>query len=203
MTIRRIQVLAVAAVLAATGCSGSVLSGHGSASAGSSPSGGGATGFPTSPGSSAVSTTGRIASPDADFSIALPDGWRDSTDKAGSFGAVTAYLGPTSDGFATNVNVVRQDIGTMSVSAYANLTRQGVRSLHVAGMTASSPRTVDGEDALEYAFTDQQVGRTLKQRQTVVVHDGKGYVITYTALPSSYDASVPAADSLIDSWQWS
>lgn len=206
MTIRRVQVLAVAAALAAAGCSGSVVSGHGTAQ-GSIPSTGSLpTGFPSSASisanSSSADTTGRIVSPDADFSVVLPAGWQDSSDKASSFGALTAYLGPTSDGFATNVNVVRQDVGAMSASDYADLTRRGVRSLHVSAMSATSPRTVDSEDALEYTFTDQQVGRTLKQRQTVVVHDQKGYVITYTALPSSYDTSVPAADSLIDSWQW-
>jgi hypothetical protein len=211
VTIRRppVPVLAaLAAVLLVAGCSGSVVSGHGSAQAAQSTSGG-PTGFPASSSAGTPSTgpstdsTGRLTAPDSDFSVALPDGWSDATDKAASFGAVTAYLGPANNGFATNVNVVRQQIGSVTVTQYANGTMQGVRSIGATSITDPSPRTIDGSDALEYSFTDKQAGRTLKQRQTVVVHDEVGYVITYTALPAAYDTSRPDADALIDSWQWS
>ncbi len=209
MTIRHapVPVLAALAALLVAGCSGSVVSGHGSAQA--VQSSGGPTGFPASSSASTPSTSsstdsaGRLTAPDSDFSVELPDGWSDATDKAASFGAVTAYLGPADNGFATNVNVVRQEIGNVTVAQYANGTMQGVRSIGATSITDPAPRTIDGSDALEYSFTDKQAGRTLKQRQTVVVHNEVGYVITYTALPEAYDTSRPDADALIDSWQWS
>lgn len=217
MTIRRAPVpvlAALAALLLVAGCSASVTAGHGTAqvaSSGATPSG-----FPasTSANSSAVAPSssgpapsagaaGRLTAPDNDFSVVLPAGWHDATDKAASFGAVTAYLGPASNGFATNINVVRQQIGNVGVTEYAHGTMQGVRSVGATGITDPAPRTIDGADALEYSFSDKQAGHNLKQRQTVVVHSGVGYVITYTALTGGYETSRAEADALIDSWQWS
>jgi hypothetical protein len=202
---------ALAATLLVAGCGASVVSGHGSAQAVQSP--GGPSGFPASSSagppssgpstSSSSSASGRLTAPDSDFSVALPAGWTDATDKAASFGAVTAYLGPSDNGFATNVNVVRQQIGSVGVDQYANGTQQGVKSIGATSVTDPAPLTIDGEDALEYSFSDKQAGRSLKQRQTVVVHNDVGYVITYTALPDAYDASRADADALIASWQWS
>jgi hypothetical protein len=98
---------------------------------------------------------------------------------------------------------VRQQIGNVGVTEYAHGTMQGVRSVGATGITDPAPRTIDGADALEYSFSDKQAGHNLKQRQTVVVHSGVGYVITYTALAGGYETSRAEADALIDSWQWS
>jgi hypothetical protein len=202
----------VVAAVAVAGCS-SVVSGHGSAvPRPSTPAGGGgfpatsssASSVPSLPGTSAPpsSRPGALESPDGDFSVLLPDGWTDGSDRLSGI-AVTGYFGPTADGFATNVNVVREPVSGMDLAQYYEATIANVRNtLRVTALSQPTYRQVDGENALDYSFRDKQVGRTLQQRQTLVLHDGKGYVITYTALPSSYAASLADADAIIDSWQW-
>jgi hypothetical protein len=141
-------------------------------------------------------------SPDGDFSVVLPEGWSDGADRL-SGAALTGYLGPIANGFATNVNVVREPVGGMDVAAYYQATLASVRAaVPVTEVSAATSREVDGDEALEYSFKDEQAGRTLRQRQTLVVHDGNGYVITYTALAPAYETSRRDADAIIDSWQW-
>ena len=144
-----------------------------------------------------------VSSPDGDFSVTLPSGWADAPGKAAQFGAVTVYMGPAVDGFASNINVTREDVGDITVTEYQQRTFDQVRAqLHATLVDPPSPLSVDGDAALEYTVDDQQVGRSLRQRQTLVVHDGSGYVITYTALRTAFDASSEAASAVVASWQW-
>ncbi|HZC70066.1 MAG TPA: DcrB-related protein [Jatrophihabitans sp.] len=187
------RVLAVLAVIAVLGGCSTVVTGHGTT--GQGPTGQGPTGQGP--------RSGAITSPDGDFSVVLPTGWTDQSDKAGQFGAVTVYIGPVADNFATNINVTREDIGSMSVAEYEQRTFSAVRSqFHASVVSQPASRSVDGADALEYTVDDQQAGKSLRQRQTLVVHDGSGYVITYSALQTAFDASSDDAAAIVDSWQW-
>lgn len=208
MNLRRVVIVAAAAV-AVAGCS-SVVGGHGVAVP-RRPSTSAGGGFPatsppptSAPPSSAPADAqpGAIESPDGDFSVVLPDGWADGTDRMSGL-ALTGYFGPTANGFATNVNVTRQATGGGTLDQVTRATISTLRSaVHATHLTQPTPRTIDGEPALEYSFTDKQFGRTLRQRQTIVLHAGNGYVITYTALPTSYAASLADADAINDSWRW-
>lgn len=202
MSLRRTLALAVA-LLALAGCT-SVVQGRGATVRSSTSIGGFPSTTPsTTPPTSAPSEprTGAIESPDGDFSVVLPAGWRDGTDQIGTL-ALTGYFGPTADGFATNVNVNRVPApGSLAAVVHAAIT-QLQNTLHVTNMTPTTSRTLGGEPALEYSFTDQQAGRTLHQRQTIALHDGSGYVVTYTALTDAYEASLNDADAIIESWQW-
>lgn len=183
------------AVVGLVGCS-SVVAGHGVL--GRQPAPTGPTGFP-----SAGPRSGAVTSPDGDFSVTLPSGWRDETSSASRFGAVTVYIGPAADGFATNINVVREVVGGMTVQDYVQRTLASVRArFHATVVSPPTPGSVDGDEALEYTLDDEQAGKSLRQRQTLVVHDGSGYVITYSALRSAFDASSDDAAALVASWQW-
>jgi len=191
----------VVAAVALAGCS-SVVNGHGVAvpRAVHTPGGGG---FPSSSVSSSPDRPGAVESPDGDFSVLLPDGWSDGSDKLSGI-AETGYFGPTIGGFAININVIRQPIGAVSLPQFLRATRANVRSaLHVTSMSKATPRLMDGEAAVDYTVIDQQVGRALEQRQTLVIRDGNGYVITYTSPLSNFTYYRISADSILDSWQWS
>lgn len=196
MGLRGVLLVGVVTIgVAIAGCS-SVVSGHGVAVPR-------AVHTPTVGRSS--SSSGRpdaIESPDGDFSVLLPDGWSDGSDKLSGL-ALTGYFGRTIDGFAININVIRQPVGNVSLQAFLRATRASVRkALQVQSVTPATPRLIDGEPAFEYTVLDQQVGRALKQRQTLVIRDGNGYVITYTAPLSNFDFYRGDADAILDSWQW-
>jgi hypothetical protein len=132
----------------------------------------------------------------------LPDGWTDGADRLSGI-AITGYFGPVVDSFATNVNVVREPVPGLTLRQFLQATIQGVRAtVNVQSLSPATARTVGGDPALEYSAVDQQVGRTLRQRQTLVIHGANGYVITFTALPDQYEVSVADADAILDSWQW-
>jgi hypothetical protein len=190
------------ALVAVAGCS-SVVNGHGVAVPRSvhTATGGG---FPSSPStsSSSASRPGAVESPDNDFSVLLPDGWKDGTNQVSGI-ALTGYIGPVIDGFAININVLRSPVGDLSLQAFLRGTRANLRTvLHVTSMSPATPRLVDGENAYDYTVIDQQAGRALEQRQTLVIRDGAGYVITYSAPLSNYSFYRGAADTILDSWQW-
>jgi hypothetical protein len=193
--------IGIVAAAALAGCS-SVVDGHGVAVPRGSrtPTGGG---FPsTSPSASSADRPGEIESPDGDFSVVLPDGWSDGTDRLTGV-ALTGYFGRVIDGFTMNVNVVREPVGNLSLRMFLRATRTDVRkALHVASVTPTTPRLMDGENALEYTVIDTQAGRALEQRQTLVIRNGAGYVITYTALLSNFAFYRSDADAILDSWQW-
>ena len=190
------------AVVAVAGCS-SVVNGHGVAAPRDlhTSTGGG---FPSTPPSTSSSAgrPGAIESPDNDFSVLLPDGWTDGTDKVSGI-ALTGYIGPVIDGFAININVLRSPVGNLSLRMFLRATRSNLhRALQVTSMSPATPRLVDGTAAYEYSVIDQQAGRALEQRQTLIIREGSGYVITYSAPLSNYAFYRADADAIIDSWQW-
>jgi hypothetical protein len=201
----RRALVGVVTALTLAGCS-SVVTGHGSAGVRPTPPAE-TGGFPSTSSAPDTSTPpasrpGALESPDGDFSVVLPAGWSDGADRLSGI-ALTGYLGPTANGFETNVNVVRESVGGLNLAQYYRATIANVQStLQVHGLTRPTYHAVGGEPGLDYSFTDQQAGRTLEQRQTLSVHDGNGYVITYTALPSAYAASIDDANAIIASWQW-
>jgi hypothetical protein len=197
--LRGVVVCAVA-VVALAGCS-SVVSGHGVAVPGGlhTTTGGG---FPSSPSSSSTTRPGAVESPDGDFSVVLPDGWTDGTSRVSGI-ALTGYFGRVIDGFAMNVNVIRQPVGSVSMRQFLRATRADVRrTLHVASISPATARLIDGETAYEYTVIDTQAGRALEQRQTLVIHNSNGYVITYTALLSNFLFYLDGPNAILDSWQW-
>lgn len=224
---RRVAALGTALLLL-TGCASGVVSGRGSAlppSAGSSGPGGfpsttsgpstsgPSTTGPSTSGSSAGgpsapsggSSAGRVAAPDGSFSVVVPAGWHEDRAFAQKYQLAEVYLGPSTNGFAANVNVVREAAGSLSLNQYLQQALTKLRR-QLAVRNLSSPRstTVDGEPALTYTFDDTQSGYSLRQAQVVVLHAGSAYVVTYTAVSGApYVTSAPAVRAIKDSWRWS
>lgn len=157
---------------------------------------------PSDSSSSPGARPGAVESPDNDFSVVLPDGWTDGTDKVSGI-ALTGYIGPVIGGFAININVLRSPVGDVSLQKFVRATRSSLRSaVRVTSMSPPTPRLVDGEAAYDYSVIDQQVGRALEQRQTLIIRDGSGYVVTYSAPLSNYSFYRNDADAILDSWRW-
>ncbi|WP_375486592.1 DcrB-related protein [uncultured Jatrophihabitans sp.] len=150
-----------------------------------------------SAGSPVVNAPGRV------FSVVLPSGWTQDKQEAQALHAVDVYVGPVTTAFAANVNVVTESSQGLSLEAYRQRSVANLQSaLKISGLTAATSTTVAGDDALEYSFQDTQQGRRLMQRQTVVLHGGNAYTITYTATTGAFAASSSAAQSIIASWRW-
>ena len=160
------------------------------------------------------------------YTYSVPDGWEDFSDPAeeeieiGGFRPDTLVVGEREDGFATNVNVIREDGLPNGVTAaqYADASLAGLRDPVGAGMPPevaqaiedgnlrqiSEPRDaeLDGEEAFAWDYRGTQDGRDVRVQQVAAVMDGAGYTLTLTVLPDRFDEGGEALDQVIDSWSW-
>ena len=160
------------------------------------------------------------------YTYSVPDGWEDFSDPAeeeieiGGFRPDTLVVGEREDGFATNVNVIREDGLPSGVAAaqYADASLAGLRDPVGAGMPPevaqaiekanlrqiSEPRDaeLDGEEAFAWDYRGTQDGRDVRVQQVAAVMDGAGYTLTLTVLPDRFDEGGEALDQVIDSWSW-
>jgi hypothetical protein len=161
------------------------------------------------------------------YTYSVPDGWEDASDSQAAEEAPdvigvrfdSLVNGETEDGFAVNVNVLRERVpGGITASEYAELNIATLRNPSAAGYPPelaerieeldvrglSRPREVElgGAGAMTWDYGTTQGGRDMRQRQMVVVRDGAGYTITLTALPSQLEDGTEALDEVVESWSW-
>ena len=160
------------------------------------------------------------------YTYSVPDGWEDFSDPAeeeieiGGFRPDTLVVGEREDGFATNVNVIREDGLPSGVTAaqYADASLAGLRDPVGAGMPPevaqaiedgnlrqiSEPRgaELDGEEAFAWDYRGTQDGRDVRVQQVAAVMDGAGYTLTLTVLPDRFDEGSEALDQVVESWDW-
>lgn len=151
------------------------------------------------------STTGRVTSPDGDFSVQVPAGWHEDRSTASKYHVAEFYVGPVAGGFTTNVNVEVEDAGSLSLEQYVQQALTRLKGqLAITDQTKPDSTTLDGSAALGFAFSDTQGGVALQQAQLVSLHSGKAYVITYTAREGdAFTSSASAVRSIQESWHWS
>ena len=157
------------------------------------------------PGGVGFASTSRITSTSRAFTIAVPRGFRDDTSEfAGGAIRIEVFVaGSSQKGFAVNINVLREHTSA-NVDAVAQASIAGLK--RASGATAFSAvqhLTVAGEPARAFDYRASFGGRLLHDRQVYVVHDGWGYVATYSALPGAqYEGSLSALSQLVASWRW-
>jgi hypothetical protein len=162
------------------------------------------------------------------YSHAVPDDWRDVSDEAedepglqvAGIGPDTLVIGERENGFATNVNVIREPglPPGVSPSEYADKTITGLRDPAAAGfppevvqvIESIQPRDISepsgaelgGEEAFAWDYTSTQDGRDLRIRQVATVVDDTGYTVTLTSLPEARKEGIDALDDVVSSWRW-
>jgi hypothetical protein len=163
------------------------------------------------------------------YTYALPDGWQDISEEAPNVPALevagirpdTAVVGEPEDGFATNVNVIREGGLPPAISSarYAEISLAVLRDPAASGFPPefveaieriqprdiSEPRDAElaGEPAAAWDYTSTQEGRVLRVHQVAAVVDDTGYTVTLTSLAEREEEGVDTFDELIDSWRWS
>jgi hypothetical protein len=157
------------------------------------------------------------------YVYAVPDGWEeeDGADlEVGPFRPDSLVVGKREDGFATNVNVIREPGVPRRVTAaqYAEVSLAGLRdpagvgfpaevaerieNLNPRGITEPLDAELDGEEAVEWEYRSTQDGRDLRVRQLAAVVGGAGYTVTLTVLPDGFEDGSEALDEVVESWSW-
>ena len=186
MTSLRLAPLALVAVLALAGCSGTTAS-----------TGDGAAQNPDVAPATGATITG------TGYEYSVPEGWGDPGEVSGfSADSIAADLADT-DGFADNVNVILSPAGLVSVDTVESA---GVDELEGAGATdvTVEPRvTVDGSQSAHLSATFGSSGQSYLIEQYYVSDASQTYVVTFSFSPGVSDADRAAVtDPVLASWSF-
>ncbi len=139
------------------------------------------------------------------YSVKVPSGW--GTPPGGIAGfdpdAFAADLSDK-DGFADNVNVVKDDTLTQfKGDKLEDAVKSGLTSAKAADVAIKDRLQIDGEEAVHVEAIFSLNGTKYRTKQYVVAHDDAGYVVTV-----SFSTSVPEAErdkvseSILTTWKW-
>jgi hypothetical protein len=145
------------------------------------------------------------------YSFVPPDGWQDATEQfeGSAIRVDVAYAEPEpQDGFANNVNVIRETPPGLDADLfddYVQQFRRQARSVATdAGLSPTEEIELDGEPARTWNHESRQDGPTrIRQQQVVVIHGDALYTLTWSARRDIFEESRAELQRLLDSWRWS
>jgi hypothetical protein len=148
-------------------------------------------------GSSTASGLVPYNNPNLGFSLEYPSDWQ--KEESLSF---TTPQGGTGDRAPEVINVVTEVLPSsdFSLDSYTDAAMGQVESFENFQLLNSSSTTLGGLPAhmIVYTFTDEQT--PLQNLQAWTVKNGMAYVITYGGVPEEFNSSLPALQSVLDSF---
>jgi hypothetical protein len=135
--------------------------------------------------------------PNLGFSLEYPSDWQ--KEESLSF---TSPQGGMGDRAPEAINVVTEVLPSsdFSLDSYTDAAMGQVESFENFQLLNSSSTTLGGLPAhmIVYTFTDELT--PLQNLQAWTVKDGMAYVITYGGVPEEFESSLPALQSVLDSF---
>lgn len=109
------------------------------------------------------------------------------------------FMGPGSDGFASNINVGVQKT-TTTLDAYVALSKA---QFEAAGfkVTSETRRKVSGKDGVVFEYAGKAQGRELRWLALAVVDADRVFVITATATPDGFGKIEKEFRACLDSFR--
>ena len=155
----------------------------------------------------AAAPAGTVKSVDGRFATVVPSGFADNTKtvQGGTVNIQYLAIGPRRGGFATNINVVReQSQGESDIDKITSLEIAGIKRSEAKAHQFSRVQslTIDGEPARSVDYLSQPGDRPLHQLQVFVARGPWIYTITYSALPADYGDNVSAMAQVTSGWHW-
>ena len=137
------------------------------------------------------------------FRINYPESWsQQNRDDMFAAGAIfSSPLGDETD-FQEQIGVLVEDLpNDMSLAQYTEESLAQIKKL--SDPNVAPPQTVNlGEKtARRVIYNGLEDGNWVRRMQTWLVVGDRAYVITYTALPESYDSYLPTVEKMIESFE--
>ena len=156
------------------------------------------------------------------YGYELPEGWENASGEsefeAGGFNSDSVVHAEPEEGFATNLNVIRETslAPDLRVDAYS---RAGLRLLRRPGLLSGELREIfedigahdfsdtgtlrlDGEEARFTDYSSNQGGRALRIRSVSAIRRGTAYNISFAALRTHFEKDLDALRHVVRSWEW-
>jgi hypothetical protein len=109
-----------------------------------------------------------------------------------------AILGPVSQGFAPNVNVVLQP--PMSRERFSEMSRRQFKEMEL-DVKSEQNKAVGGREAVLWEYSGPMQGRDLHFLALAVMGESQTYLTTCTATPKQFEKYEQAFRSCLDSFQ--
>jgi hypothetical protein len=148
--------------------------------------------------------TGRYYNTKDDFSLKFPKDWEN---REGFMGTDVISLSPkenAGDQFRENVNVVVEPLPDgMDLNGYFNANIPKLSGVVRDFQQNGTGSAIINNTRAEWLIYTGSIGSiTLKAKQYYLVNGNKGYVITCSATPSTYDAYNSIFDTVVNSFQF-
>ncbi|MBR9919267.1 MAG: hypothetical protein GYB31_00405 [Bacteroidetes bacterium] len=138
------------------------------------------------------------------FGMAYPANWEVEEGTAGTVILVKSPLSGTDDPFQESVNVVVNDVAERGISNLDQFVMRSEKDLAESiesFMMVKSERIIwAGQETHEFIFNGHLNGFHLRWQQRLVYIDGKGYVISYTALQDTFNKYASILNMIFDSF---
>ncbi|MHC4563195.1 MAG: PsbP-related protein [Planctomycetota bacterium] len=137
------------------------------------------------------------------FSITRPEGWTTSHGTGGTHVMFSSPVKDSGDTFRENININVQPAAALpEADAYSKMLMKGVaQAVQDPKLIEAKKATVNGLDAIKVVYTCGAQQFSIKAVQYVVAHEGRGYVITCTALVDTFDAFAKAFETSVQTFQ--
>lgn len=137
------------------------------------------------------------------YSISYPAAWQLDQSKAMGTTFVLFARGADGSKFRENINLMIQDLTGMGLDLdkFVQLSEQQFKTLITNGKLISSKRLKDRGEYQEIVATGTQGVMDLKFKQYYWVRDNKAYVLSFTALQSTYDEYVALASKAMNTFK--
>jgi hypothetical protein len=140
---------------------------------------------------------------EGNYSISYPATWQ--LDQSKAMGTTfVLFIGRAEPGkFRENINLMIQDLTGMGLDLdkFVQLSEQQFKTLITNGKLITSKRVKDRGEHQEIVATGTQGVMDLKFKQYYWVRDNKAYVLSFTALQSTYDEYVDLASKAMDTFK--
>jgi len=116
---------------------------------------------------------------------------------------VVFFYGPTEEGFRVNINIQVESLSTtMTVEQYVSAVKQQFPIVvDNYELVSERTRTINEVDAYELVMTFTQAGTDIKTKQVGLVKAKKAYIITYGALPTTYQKYLSDFESSVETFK--
>jgi len=141
------------------------------------------------------------------YTVSLPDGWRDSTDDDAADEVPVKFdrlfTGDRVEDFTVNANVIDEPKPDADIE---EIVAAGQKQLEGgSGATDLSPpdkRELGEDSAFSYTYTLERADRTLRGEQVVAVHEERLYTVTLTTPAEAFEEQQAEFQEILDSWEW-
>jgi hypothetical protein len=134
------------------------------------------------------------------YSLAPPPGWTRKTDMPRPY---VAFLGPIEQEFQANFHVYSEPAANKTLAEYVKISKETITKNKKMRLVRSGKTRLAGVPAETFQLnvTVPGNGHTVT-RQVVALRDGRGYILTFSALPKSIKKLTRIFDRVIASFRW-